>query len=597
MKFPTKKMFHNFSYKTNLIVAFILVLMPVFVVTSIFVYTNSKNRAEADFEQSKIRCEYEITSTIKLVDEGWKIFEKSLEKNMIEAFEVFEAAYNASGSNPAEMNLTALRSEIGLKYDLYIINASGVIIATTYKTDLYLDFSNLNTFFSILTEIRQGDQFVSDRITTETLTGTLRKFAYLPTPDHQYLLELGLVSDEFSSTIDELNYLNIAEKLIPLDPYLENIRIFDRLAYQEGLSDFQPSPELFDIVRSVYETGIKYEFKNETTGQLIKYIFIDLSDPNYPTNISKIVEITYNNNLIEEELLELRIQFIFANLLIVSVILIIVIVITKIFTAPINEIVQGVNEIAKGDLNYVIATKTQTDLQSIVESINLMVRERKRIDDELLQEGINLKKSLEDKEILLKEIHHRVKNNLQIISSLARLQKNSDISTDIIQANKDFQNRIQIMAMIHEILYGSNDMEFINLDQYVTQLVDFLFRSFQISKSEILVEIEIGEIQLNLDQGVLCGIIINEIITNALKYAFPKKSLSNTIHINIQEQNNGTITMIFSDNGVGLPLDFDHVTSKTLGMQLIYGLSKQLGGSISVFRDSGLRYEISFKKI
>lgn len=571
--------------------------MPVFVFASIFVYSNSKNELEVDFQQSKIRSEYEISSSIKLVDEGWKIFEKSLEKNMIEAFEPFLSAYNDSGSNLTNLNLSALQSEIGSIYDLYIINASGVIIATTYEIDLGLDFSNLDTFFAGLTKIRLGDQFVSDRITTETLTGTLRKFAYMPTPDHKYLLELGLVSDEFSSTIEELNYLNIAEELIPLDPYLENIRIFDRLAYQEGLSNFQPSLELFKKVRGVYETGIESENLNETTGHLIKYIFVDLSDPNYPSNISKIVEITYNNYLIREALLTLRIQFILANLLIVSVIFIIVIVITKIFTTPINEIVQGVNEIAKGDLNYIIATKTQTDLQSIVESINTMVRERKRIDDELAQEGLILKKSLEDKEILLKEIHHRVKNNLQIISSLARLHKNVDLSTEAIQNNKDFQNRIQIMAMIHEILYGSEDMEFINLDQYVHSLVDFLFRSFQISRSKINVSINIDEIRLNLDQGVLCGIIINEIITNTLKYAFQNNPLSKNIVIEIHELNDGKITMMFGDNGVGLPPSFDHTLSKTLGMQLIHGLSKQLGGSISIFRDEGLRYEISFKKL
>ena len=597
MKFRTREVFQNFSYKTNLIIAFILVLMPVFVFASIFVYSNSKNELEVDFQQSKIRSEYEISSSIKLVDEGWKIFEKSLEKNMIEAFEPFLSAYNDSGSNLTNLNLSALQSEIGSIYDLYIINASGVIIATTYEIDLGLDFSNLDTFFAGLTKIRLGDQFVSDRITTETLTGTLRKFAYMPTPDHKYLLELGLVSDEFSSTIEELNYLNIAEELIPLDPYLENIRIFDRLAYQEGLSNFQPSLELFKKVRGVYETGIESENLNETTGHLIKYIFVDLSDPNYPSNISKIVEITYNNYLIREALLTLRIQFILANLLIVSVIFIIVIVITKIFTTPINEIVQGVNEIAKGDLNYIIATKTQTDLQSIVESINTMVRERKRIDDELAQEGLILKKSLEDKEILLKEIHHRVKNNLQIISSLARLHKNVDLSTEAIQNNKDFQNRIQIMAMIHEILYGSEDMEFINLDQYVHSLVDFLFRSFQISRSKINVSINIDEIRLNLDQGVLCGIIINEIITNTLKYAFQNNPLSKNIVIEIHELNDGKITMMFGDNGVGLPPSFDHTLSKTLGMQLIHGLSKQLGGSISIFRDEGLRYEISFKKL
>ena len=215
-----------------------------------------------------------------------------------------------------------------------------------------------------------------------------------------------------------------------------------------------------------------------------------------------------------------------------------------------------------------------------------------------------LKKSLNEKEILLKEIHHRVKNNLQIISSLLQLQSGSLKDTQHFNIFQESQNRIRSMALVHEKLYQSTDISKINFSDYIKGLVQFLFRSYNISKLGIKLNLNIENYFLSLDTAIPCGLIINELISNSLKYAFPsvEKSESPTVNreifISLNKNNDGKFILIAGDNGIGLPKMFDPLNNpSTLGLRLVNMLANQINSQIEFDNTKGAKFILTFSDI
>lgn len=206
-----------------------------------------------------------------------------------------------------------------------------------------------------------------------------------------------------------------------------------------------------------------------------------------------------------------------------------------------------------------------------------------------------LKISLKEKEILLKEIHHRVKNNLQIISSLLRLQTRyiNDIQT--LEVFQDSHNRVRAMAIIHENLYQSNDLTKIEFSEYVRCLTNNLLRSYGVI-SGINIYLRINQkISLKIDTVISCGLIINELVSNSIKHAFVN-SIQGNINIELVEIANNQYSLIVSDNGVGLSKDIDFYKNQSLGLQLVWSLVEQLEGTITFNTSLGTSFTITFNE-
>jgi two-component sensor histidine kinase len=201
--------------------------------------------------------------------------------------------------------------------------------------------------------------------------------------------------------------------------------------------------------------------------------------------------------------------------------------------------------------------------------------------------------SLKEKEHLLKEIHHRVKNNLQIVSSLLNLQSENVLDEKYLSLIQESRNRINSMALVHEMLYSSKDLSKIELKKYIERLASSLHQSFSNPNSsiEFILKIE-SDIYFEIDRMIPVGLILNEIISNSLKYAFPKNK-SGTIEIGLARANE-KFRLTVSDNGIGLPPDFDLKKDSSLGMQLIHILCDQIDGEVSLHRENGTHYEILF---
>jgi PAS domain S-box-containing protein len=206
-----------------------------------------------------------------------------------------------------------------------------------------------------------------------------------------------------------------------------------------------------------------------------------------------------------------------------------------------------------------------------------------------------LEASLSEKEVLLREIHHRVKNNLQIISSMLNLQTSSVRDKHSLEILEESKNRVRSMALIHEKLYQNQTLARLNLKDYVSDLVDNLMKSYKANQTLIEPEIQVDAIYLSADLAVPLGLIINELVSNSLKHAFPSGS-KGKIALKIKSDLNGKIKLRVEDNGIGLPENFDCRQSDSLGLQLVVSLVNQLNGEINFNGKEGTQVEIIFQK-
>ena len=204
----------------------------------------------------------------------------------------------------------------------------------------------------------------------------------------------------------------------------------------------------------------------------------------------------------------------------------------------------------------------------------------------------DLKQSLKDKEILLKEIHHRVKNNLAIMSGLFELQLDGTENEQTKKALRNSQSRLKSMALVHDKLYRTSSLTDIEMPQYVEELVKSLHSTFVSPKQDISLNFELEDISLDIDKAIPCGLLINEIVVNAFKHGFENKD-KGTITIAMKRRN-GEANLIIADDGHGIPEDFDISTSSSLGMMLIETFKNQLDARLDVSNTKGTRFSFTF---
>ncbi len=208
------------------------------------------------------------------------------------------------------------------------------------------------------------------------------------------------------------------------------------------------------------------------------------------------------------------------------------------------------------------------------------------------QHEAEIKASLHEKEVLLKEIHHRVKNNLQIICSLLNMQADAVADAATRLAFDESRNRVKSMALIHEQLYQTPDLAHIDLGEYLETLVASIQRSAGGNSSHVTFELDCQSVALDIDRAVPCGLIVNELLTNALKYAFPDEH-SGTIKLQLRAENQA-VTLQVRDDGVGIAPDFNWEESDSIGLQLVSALTEQLEGNARLDNDNGAIWTIRF---
>ena len=218
------------------------------------------------------------------------------------------------------------------------------------------------------------------------------------------------------------------------------------------------------------------------------------------------------------------------------------------------------------------------------------ITERKRIED-------RIQSSLKEKEVLLREVHHRVKNNMQVISSLLKLQSNRIKEKQYADMLKDSQGRIKSMALVHEKLYQTKDLAEVDFNGYIKSLANSLFTSYGVNPKKIALKIEAADVALGLDSAIPCGLIINELISNSLKHAFPDDR-EGKISVALRSINEDAFELEISDNGIGIPDGLDFRNTESLGLHLVTILSEdQLHGKIELDRTGGTTFHVRSKRV
>ena len=204
-------------------------------------------------------------------------------------------------------------------------------------------------------------------------------------------------------------------------------------------------------------------------------------------------------------------------------------------------------------------------------------------------------RSLAEKETLLREVHHRVKNNLQVIASLLRIRSENLKDESASSALRESHQRVLFMALIHEQLYGNQKMDRIDFGAYAQKLVTELIKSYGERTDRLEYRFNLGPVFLQVDEAIPCGLILNELVTNVIKYAYPGSQFGD-VCIHLSEDNENLVTLSVADHGVGLPAGFRWDDSKSMGLPIVNLLTKQLGGVLHADSNGGTTFSIHFPK-
>jgi two-component sensor histidine kinase len=227
------------------------------------------------------------------------------------------------------------------------------------------------------------------------------------------------------------------------------------------------------------------------------------------------------------------------------------------------------------------------DVAQIVE-YNLDITTRKRAEDQI-------KASLKEKDVLLREVYHRIKNNMSVISSLLNLQSQYIKDEHYKEMFKESVDRLRLMSLIHDNLYRSEDLSKINFSYYIKDMVDNMYKSYGLSPDKIKLTKDIERITtLGVEEAIPCALIINELVSNSLKHAFPE-GRAGEIKVSLSTNDEDEIEITIADNGVGIPMDMDFRNTDSLGLKVVNDLVGQLQGNIELNREQETEFKISFR--
>ena len=267
----------NFSLKRRSFSAFLLIsmILMVLILVGFFAFTDylfTKNNFESESSLLEIQTEQNIDQSIRTIDAAWNIFDDNLNARMENGLSKVLSSYERSGRDPGKMDLPALKNDIGSDLDIYVINESGMIEYTTYQPELGQDFKTIPYFYEYLTKIRNSTGFFPDRVVHELLgTGQFRKYAYTPTPDHRYVLELGLSGVSFDEASQRLDTQQNIEKIVSTNPYVKSFRVFNTMGRRSD-NNTLPEESVRPFLKEIASTRKSLEFSDPAHAEKIRYL-------------------------------------------------------------------------------------------------------------------------------------------------------------------------------------------------------------------------------------------------------------------------------------------------------------------------------------
>jgi PAS domain-containing protein/uncharacterized protein (UPF0333 family) len=378
----------SFSFYLLLFMVILVISIVGFLTINDYLYT--KNNFDSESQNLQVQTEGNVVAAMRLSDTAANILDNSMNGRMMQGLTEVNQEYTRAGGDPSRMDLDTIQKNLGEGYDIYVIDESGVIVKTTYAPELGEDFKTIPYFYRYLSKIRNSTGFFPDRVVHELLgAGQFRKYAYMPTADHRYVLELGLGGSSFDMINQKLDDYKNIHNIVSANPYAEQYTVFNTMGRRDDnntLPDNQTEAYLMQVIKARQGLEISDPDHSLTT----HFIFIDLKDDTYGSDPSRIVMITYNMDLIRDALNRLVLYHLLLALLSICIGCIIAYFLSRRMTRPIQAIVEDAGIIAGGDLNHRIGTTDSSEFAVLAQSINTMVDSlesafQKMKDDEIFQ--------------------------------------------------------------------------------------------------------------------------------------------------------------------------------------------------------------------
>ncbi|WP_067051971.1 sensor histidine kinase [Methanofollis ethanolicus] len=591
----------NSSFHKNLLICVLVIIVIVIALLSSISYIEAQNELIDKNRLLKDETEISVTQWMILVDQGLKMYDDTLNAQMKERFKGFIETYERAGRDPAQMDLIALKEELGGTMDLYVITSTGVIEYSTYAPEVGLDFKNVPYFYEYITDIREGDSFSADRVVREQSTGAVRKFAYMPSPDHRYLFELGLVPDQLKDRKLGLSYVQTAEALKNLNPDLETIRIFDTMGKVVGNKSYVPDPvqkmrvmkALAGRESSVYpDPGQKKEYR---------YLYVDLRDPDYASDMSMVIELTYTTAPMESKLAGLFLSHLTIALLAVLGSVLVSYGVVSYISRPVSQVVEDIDRIARGDLDHRIRHTHGIEFRRLEDSINAMVaslkeniRRAKESEDALKKTNENLEEIIgrrtaaltranEEANLYLDIMSHDINNANTVALGYAQMLLMHLVEKEKYQADRIRQSVlrsseiIQNVATIRLIHQKNLPLERVDLDAMIREAVNH--------HPDAAIFYEGRTVMVWAD--ALLPEVLSNLIGNAVKFMDGQGE----VFVKVEDEER-EVRVSVEDTGSGIPDEMKGViftrfrkgtnkrSGKGLGLYIVRSLVERYGGRV-----------------
>ncbi len=361
------------SISFTLLLSMILLIICIVGFISLNSYFYTKNNFEHESSLLQVQTEQNIIEAMRLEEITWNVYDETLNDQMKVGLDSVFLEYNRSRGEPDTMDLAKIKNNLGEHYDIYVINESGVIVSTTFTQELGMDFRQVPYFYDYLTKIRLSEGFFPDRIVRERLgAGQLRKFAYMPTPDHRFILELGFSSTILDALSQKLDDKEDIRRIVSVNPYVEDFTIFDSMGRLLENSSL-PEETVRGHVAEVLKNRVTLEVEAPDHQRTTRYLMVDLKTDTYGSDPSRVVEITYNLKLIQDALNRLILFHIVTGIAAIVLGCVLAYEFSRRITRPIKKIVGDVNTIAHGDLEHRIGTTQSSEFAVLENSTNMMV--------------------------------------------------------------------------------------------------------------------------------------------------------------------------------------------------------------------------------
>ena len=347
----------HLSLRFIILSGFLLVLLPALILLSYTDFTKAKSDLEDNFDFMVEQTAKNVTGAYDLVEVGFRILSLSLEDTMKKAFEPFIKDYYSVSGEVDKIDLARLKKELGEEFDFYIINDKGVIIHTTFEKDLNLDFAKIAPSFNDkLQKIREESRYQGDRISSETVTGNVRKYGYWGTPDKKYILEIGIKSSQFEEPLKNLDLLKISEDFEQFNPDLKSVIVFNGNGTVSNKPDFKTTEEQKDRIKKVYDTGSRQDFVEPNASEKWVYVKAEVDEEDGSASQGdKVIELIFDTSSLEQQLEELAFSQIMFTLLFMVIGGSVALLIANRISKPISSLTKSVETIANGDLETDIA--------------------------------------------------------------------------------------------------------------------------------------------------------------------------------------------------------------------------------------------------